>query len=383
MTRPHEKFDAPLDWELPYLLGLRGYGKSSGLDPLEIKAGMDAFSFYLAGEDPLDALEQTEKAQEVGAVLMDFPIHTLSGDTPLDKGISLAAVMAAIREMSDKKSAAQQVKDALKQMKEQTESGDTPGSGEADYSQPEDRLLRDTTEEDRLFLAALANIRSLNTVKIGKSVSYEVDFDSTYTKDEWMTDLTSQFPFLTAADLADPFLVIKLAEMDFMLDVPYRLIEHQKLLWLCIDRSGSMHSPKMKQAYVRALLTYLSEGVKDGSCILLVSTFEEQIDGITVLDTYAKCEQYTKDYQCEGGGNTDVNGVIHEAHRMINVNRIPGYTLPKDMVPELVIINDGEDRVDPNDVPSRPTHAIILNTKNKNLDTLCQRSGGTYHYVPL
>ena len=48
---------------------------------------------------------------------------------------------------------------------------------------------------------------------------------------------------------------------------------------------------------------------------------------------------------------------------------------------EIMVINDGDDYVDPSYHPDIKLHAICLLTHNPNLKNICHRSGGTYNFL--
>lgn len=389
LSSPHTKFDAPLDWELPHMLKMRGYDVNNlAVQEDDIKVGMDAYSHYVYGDSALDAILDGPKAQEYCAYLQDLPIETLSGETALEKGLSFAAIVEAIRQQEDAQRGAQIVKAALDQLKsDEEQDGETPGSGQGG-PQPEDKLIQELDRDSVMFLAALAKIKSIKTANIGKAVERVIDPDSlSHVEEEYMTDLSSQISRVNPNDFADPLLVQKLAEMDFQIDQHYKLVEKKKVFFLLIDRSSSMFSPPMKQAYVKGMIKHLCDGVKQGNCILLAATFERDIDEpITLVDDAASADAYFANYSCPGGSTTEVNDCIHKAQAMLASGKVKHrngvYQVPADAVPQVVVINDGQDYVDESNVPKYEVHAIMLDALNESFKKLCLKTRGTFHFIP-
>jgi len=85
-------------------------------------------------------------------------------------------------------------------------------------------------------------------------------------------------------------------------------------------------------------------------------------------------------------GGTDVNGCLKKTIEMIksrtlkNISGGQDHKLSDDHF-EILIINDGQDSVDPTFHPTIKTHAVCLMESNDNLKNVCHRSSGTYHYL--
>jgi hypothetical protein len=371
VSKAHPKFDEPRQWELPFCLEMRGYAPTD-LNLEAVTVGMHAYSHVALGGDALTCLLPTEQASRYSAYLQSFPIETLSGETPLDKGISFAALIKAEGNTSNQ-SNTKMVKGALEELRMKV-----PSSGEKTEVYPEDELAT-LDRETKEFLAAMGKIRSIKTIRPGKAVSREIDPEGQQDIWEYMSDL-SQIVRLPVEDLADPLLMKKLAELDFVIDTPMRLVERKKLLFLIIDRSSSMGMPPMKLAYIKALITYLAEGIGKGNCILMVATFEEDLDSpITVLDTEEEAVQFAQAYHTIGGSTTNVQRAIEDAIKEMHK---PRAKVPAGLVPEIVIINDGEDEVIPVAMP-HPVHVIILGSENRELQKLCSLSKGTFNHIRL
>lgn len=169
--------------------------------------------------------------------------------------------------------------------------------------------------------------------------------------------------------------------MSFLSDqMPYYQ-EHKeqpekRVIFALWDFSGSMGSPE-KQGYVLALFINLFEAVAQGDCTVIAAPFIMDIGKITVIQTKDEALSFLRSFSSPCGGTTDVNSVILKAHSLLDSGVVAGYKVGKDRA-EVVVINDGEDDVDPTIIPPFPTHAICLGVENNELKTLCKTSKGTY-----
>lgn len=458
LSKPHESFNAPdADFELRVLAGARGYTglafENLKADTEKLYAGLNGYSFELHELPPTDALTEEAAHREMNAqalannygqnhfsespaigqafrnndnlegatlrkLLEEFPPSSLTGITPLDKGISFRAVASAVEKImmqnyTSLDSAIEQIKQALEELnksgqpedgegedgesegdgkpepsdtnssekKGDPKKGDKPGSGDPSPA-PEDLLLFNLTPDDIAFLYAKKLLANMKTVTTGTDkVPYE-DPEGVDVKYELLED-PSQLALLDPTDLANPLLLKEFAEENLYAPKRYSKGYVKRCRFLFIDNSGSMGLPGLKLGFVRAMLAHLKEGLQQDN-ILIVARFERNLYDYKKFDrkTLTEIESFIDTYMFAGGGQTEVGACIERAIAMAKARNFNGFRVPPDYQIELVILNDGQDHVVPN-AYDWPIHAICLDQHNPQLQLVCEKSKGTYHTVKM
>lgn len=174
----------------------------------------------------------------------------------------------------------------------------------------------------------------------------------------------------------------KLAQKDVYVRSRFEKVERGQNVIIIIDDSGSM-SDEEKRAMLKAALTLKIRDASEAHNIY-IGTFETRLFGFTKVEKGTKFEQLRSFIFLNKGG-TDVNGCIKETIRQIKerklMKRSGGYYDLSDDSFEVMVINDGQDHVDPTFHPAIKTHALCLKQSNPNLKNVCHRSGGTYFYI--
>jgi uncharacterized protein with von Willebrand factor type A (vWA) domain len=172
----------------------------------------------------------------------------------------------------------------------------------------------------------------------------------------------------------------RLGDHSFQVSETFRLEEGEKKVYgLLIDRSGSMNTYK-KMGIVRAMLITLFEEVRKGEAIVYVSTFEESIDGWQKIETAEEANLTYKNWKEPRGGETQVGECIVSAQADLALSKLGPFEIPLGSEPELIIVNDGQDRITPVKTTA-PVHAISIERSNSALEELCKSSGGKYYNV--
>lgn len=311
----------------------------------------------------------------------------LSGDNVIEKSVSAAHLLASV----DKKEAGsneRQMKYYKEQIRKSQElaqkikkSGGNKGGIGNDFL-GEGTPEQQAGELDYRMREALLAIGRLNTLAT-------IDFD---TNGELVDDDMGSYFEIGYAGISNIEKVdwSKVREdniMDFIDDqIPYlkrmEKIPHKRSVFLLYDFSGSM-SDHRKQGMLTAVMMKLVESLHEGNIeTLIVAPFIETIGKVTVIKSKADGIKYIKELKSPTGMDTDVYGCVISAQSMLIGNKIPGYKVGKDR-PEVLIVNDGQDRIRRGDPFKYPTHAICLDAENSALEKLCKGSGGTYNNLPL
>lgn len=311
----------------------------------------------------------------------------LSGDNVIEKSVSAAHLLASV----DKKEAGsneRQMKYYKEQIRKSQElaqkikkSGGNKGGIGNDFL-GEGTPEQQAGELDYRMREALLAIGRLNTLAT-------IDFD---TNGELVDDDMGSYFEIGYAGISNIEKVdwSKVREdniMDFIDDqIPYlkrmEKIPHKRSVFLLYDFSGSMCDYR-KQGMLTAVMMKLVESLHEGNIeTLIMAPFIETIGKVTVIKSKADGIKYIKELKSPTGMDTDVYGCVISAQSMLIGNKIPGYKVGKDR-PEVLIVNDGQDRIRRGDPFKYPTHAICLDAENSALEKLCKGSGGTYNNLPL
>lgn len=455
LSRPHDNFHAPdVDFELQVLAAARGYTGAAfeelKADTEKLYAGTNGHSFELNGLPPTDALTDEATKREMNAqswtslrsqgyfsevpglgsriihdpdlqgadlrkLLEEFPPSTLSGITPLDKGISFRAVASAVEKImaetnASLNSAIEQVKESLEELhkdgeqddgdegedesekegkaesdakseekEDDSETGEKPGSGDPSPA-PEDLLLFNLSPDDIAFMYAKKLLANMKTVTTGQDKVPYQDPEGVDIKYELLED-PSQLSLVDPADLANPLLLKEFIEENLYAPKRYSKGYVKRCRFLFIDNSGSMGIPALKLGFVRAMLEHLKAGLKEDN-ILIVARFEQGLYDYHKFDKKKSIDGFINTYRFAGGGHTEVGKCIEQAIGMAKARNFNGFRIPPDYQIELVILNDGQDAV----VLKKydwPIHAICLDQHNPQLQRVCEMSKGTYHTVKM
>lgn len=197
-----------------------------------------------------------------------------------------------------------------------------------------------------------------------------------------MTEYGQATQLANLSAMAMPTYKYKLAVKDLV--VNRRIQPNKQSLVMLIDVSGSMCSTR-KQLWVQALLLNRLQAVVDNKAELVLVPFERKVyvDSIecfrTANDVYTSRGWKSKFYEFYDtpGGATFIDQVLTWVHQSIDKGMIGKVKLLGER-PQVVIINDGEDNINPSYKTKYPTSAFILGTENRNLKHVVTSSGGIY-----
>ena len=396
VTDPHPRHHVSKE-ELERVLKERGIESD-----LDIAQGVaDAVTWTGAGLDPHNSLkylsdfppEEIGQARLMQQEISELRISKLPGNTPAEK----AASYAQLRESADRNyeksdwvsnlikaqiqkkrlQATNKMLDGLEQLQK---GGNKFGESILNpEGRPITEILGQLTEEQKQLLLGLGTIqeigfkaKALKTTKPDPMGS-ELDYKE-------MEEL-SEFTDLSPLDWGRPDFVYKLINKDFQ--IPFRTSRStgdKKVYVIVIDRSGSM-AAQYKMGMIKGVLVTIFEEVRKGEAVVYVSTFEQEIDGWAFIETEEQARAYYDAYQEPEGGETAVGKVIQEVQTGIRERDLGGHVISLACEPELIIVNDGQDDVDPLTRTMAPVTAISIERNNKDLRTLCQRSGGQFYLV--
>lgn len=340
----------------------------------------------IAAEDLNDALEVRSKLQHIN-------VDVLPGDTPIEKAKIYGALQEQIQEErkywwddptpNSSKAQAEQVQAAAKAAKEladaEAEEGGTFGGEAMGLSgKTLGEYLETLSQQDAYALLGLATLRQLGFSMEKKKLRRE-DPEGDILEFEQISSF-DDIPLISPEDLAAPDFALRLVNQEILIAKTYTKDKSPKMVYaIAVDRSGSMNTPK-KKGIVKAALTRLFEHATKEKATVYITTFEVSVDEWKKVETREEALETIKNWPSPQGGNTEVGKIIKTTQEEIKMGRIGPHTLASDERPEIVVINDGQDRIEPITTVA-PVHAIVIEAPNPALKRLCESSGGKYYEI--
>lgn len=171
---------------------------------------------------------------------------------------------------------------------------------------------------------------------------------------------------------------IRFLSKDLIVNVPVKTSEKKQVLIMLIDMSGSMNHTS-KQLWVNALLIDRFRYVLKGEAEIYVSGFVSSTSQLNFMHikNATDVENFWKNWSnYPGGGQTDMGRMVNYISEEIKLKRL--HNLKVDLShskPEILIINDGQDRVGHDSFPYK-VNAISLMEFSEELKNLCVATGG-------
>ena len=365
------------------------------LKPENIEDGiavLHALSHTVSGETLNDlqatSKDHTDRLQQFKTAAEALDFTRLSGDNLIEKSLSGARLIQAAIGDSNKaeksgmgqKRTKQKIKDAQDAADQVMKTGGKKGGIMDEFldgDTPEEKVANIPAHLHKA-LTLIGRVKQMGTINFS-SKTHRVD-------DERGSKVHLKYAGMSNMEKVDLSTLTPDNIMSFVTDqMPYyqehREQPEKRVIFALWDFSGSMDNPS-KQGYVLALFINLFEAVAQGDCTVIAAPFIRDIGKITVIQTKDEALAFLKSFSSPCGGTTEVNDVIIKAHSLLDSGIVAGYKVGKDRA-EVVVINDGEDDVDPKVIPPYPTHAICLGVDNPELKTICKASKGTYLSIDL
>jgi len=308
----------------------------------------------------------------------------IPGNTPLQK----AAFVTSTLDNHDEKSMQKQMKkqpgqkskdEAMEEMLDVMymiggkEGGESiPYLLQDQNNKPLSQLL---TPENRKLIAKLAILKDRGKIRAKRS-PFTQELNA-------MTEYSQINKMISMSEVLLPTFQYKMAMKQLTVKRPIESAKQS--LILTIDRSGSMDSYG-KQDWVKAIILNRLDAVARNEAELYICWFERTVEsgdypGIYKITNKKEVKKALADnilFPRPCGGTTYVCNVVREIEQMIEKRQFGPHKFDEVVNPQIVIMNDGEDHIDPAFVPKYPTHAFILGTTNNALKKMCESSKGTY-----
>jgi len=220
-------------------------------------------------------------------------------------------------------------------------------------------------------------IKSYLESKLGMEETSEkriVEDQSSKTKKHMAITSMSDLSKVSKAKFAMPDFKSKLAKKEIFANKKVAPVTKKQMFTMLLDDSGSM-SYKLKQSYVRAVLLNRLEPVVKGHASLIFHLYESERYNKKVVNTPKECKELFDEIcrRIPSGGGTHIGKVLQET-----VNEcydVPGYHNP-----EIMIVCDGDDFVDPTKIDFKGVkiNVVALGNSNEGLKEVALKSGGFY-----
>ena len=224
-------------------------------------------------------------------------------------------------------------------------------------------------------LLKLIDIKAYLEEKVDMSTSKDkklVRNNSSNQKKQYQMDNYSKISKVGAMQQVLPNFDDKFIKKELSLKEKVKPEEKKQMLTVLLDDSSSMNCIK-KQAYVRALMMNRLESVVEGKSKLNFYSFESTRYNPHTAETKeeaAKLYEHIVKRRPSGGG-TNVGSCLQET--INEIHNVPGYHKP-----EILIINDGDDYVDVDNIDTKGVriNAVLLGRENPNMRKLCEKTNG-------
>lgn len=402
-TKPHKLYHEPTDADIEERFAELGFKQTYAPDLVRDLA--NAASFLINGEDAANACvdihsqtklvkgtEEYEKQMKYHKNIQSFvskiDFSKFSGNTPLAKAASIVATLSdkkggkpsdskdecsiPIFQKSDEKS----LDDEIREMEEKVKCMEQVDDSVMKYvmnpkNKCKEMALLDLNDDQRKLLENMALLLEKKSIKAKKTNPRQIVEQMTeYSQISRIVNMTSMKMPTFGYKLATKQLCIKKAEQS-----------NKQSLFFLIDDSSSMATID-KLRWVKSLMYNRLDAVIKGEAELYVGWFEGNLYEASVVRIRNKEEalEYLKKGHFGNfrGGGTDIQKTIMTTCSLIKKGVINKIEISKLINPQIVIVNDGQDTINPKYKPDITCHAFILGQDSEDMKAMIKNSGGVY-----
>jgi len=168
----------------------------------------------------------------------------------------------------------------------------------------------------------------------------------------------------------------KLVRKELNINTKVKPETKKQILYMLLDDSGSMGNIS-KQTYVRAVLLNRLEAVVEGNAELKFALYESQRYEFSDVKSTKDAQNLYKKISVRrpNGGGTYIGHILQETINEIHADTVTGYHDP-----EIMIVCDGDDHVDPDQLDYKDVriNVVLLGTENKGLKKVAEDTDGFY-----
>ena len=339
-------------------------------------------------ETDYESTAKFDKAVEyhtnVQKFLLNSNFNSYSGNTPLAKAASVVAALSSENGgkgdengenglpifLDNDSDNIQKIADKLEESVKQTlEASKSLAKYEVNpnYLSPEVALAT-LNSEQKNFISKLSLLGTRGKIKIQRTAAEN--------KIAQMTEYGQLGNLNSMVSVVLPTFNYKFATKQLLVREPEQSTKQQVIF--LIDDSASMDDDE-KIAWQRALMVDRLTAVAKGECELYLAWYTNGVDedNIIKISTKEEALEYLPKHRVANGGATNIEKAVRYVCDGIKNNVLGEHQL-KGKKYQIVIINDGNDDVDPEYTPNIMTHAFILGQDNENLQQIVTNSGGHF-----
>jgi hypothetical protein len=389
---PHENYETPNVETIDRRFEEIGFTGSYYVEVVQTIS--NAFSHTYYGTSSTCAINKGLSPHQLALAnfICNLDYHSLSGMTPLEKAANAIALLSDMlsgkndgdasegialpiftKSEECKKSAKKAIEFTAK-LRQMATTNLIKEALEYDETMPPEANTSKLSKKQAILLENLSILGTKGKIK-AKAELPKI-------KPQQMTEYGQASSLSNISAMVMPTYKYKLATKDLM--VNKRINPNKQMLVFLIDVSGSM-SHEDKQMWVQALLLNRLQSVVEGKAELLVVPFERDIysGDISVFrnanDVYTSRGRKTNFYRFypADGGPTNIERSVRSVHEGITKGKIGSIVLHGER-PQVTIINDGDDKINPAFKAKYATNAFILGQDNRELKSVVLSSGGIY-----
>jgi hypothetical protein len=299
----------------------------------------------------------------------------IPGFTPLEQAISI------FRKMSSSESKRSEGSE------DELDFESTLSFDRALYTDPELNEQLDFNELSKKYkmdiLDKISIIGSLGEqFKVEKEVSEKLVSNS----DKYSKKIMRDYAQLSNIELYQkmfPNFSTKFLTKDLIVNVPVERKEQKQKIIILLDFSGSMDY-ESKQIWVNAILIDRLKYVMKGEAEVFFSYFVHSTKGLKFIhlkDREDVMNFWSTFSNYPNGGTTDIGGIVTYIDNEVSEGRLHNLDIDLSQErPEILIINDGQDRVGYDTLPYK-VNAISLECFSEELKDLCVGTGGKQVFI--
>lgn len=235
-------------------------------------------------------------------------------------------------------------------------------------------------------MSIMNNISIIGELGTQFKVEKEIDEKIVSNSDIYAKKMMRDYAQIANIDLYQklfPNFDVKLLTKDLVVNVPVDRKEQKQKIIILLDFSGSMDDT-VKQDWVNAILIDRFRYVMKGEAEVFFSYFVHDPDRLHFQHIHDKASviRFWQTFSNDpNGGGTRVGSMVERVANSIKGKKLCNLDIDlSEEKPEILIINDGEDRIDSDQFPYK-VNAICLMNQNNQLKDLCINTHGKQVFV--
>lgn len=289
--------------------------------------------------------------------------------------------LAVIMMLSDDNSGAGEAADQMRKMMSGEASGGTEKSEEEEQDESKSVLDGLSDVELNNILKDIALVKNLDIIQSSSRKTTKEDPSGKRIKYRRMSQY-SDISRASHTDIAMPTYKLKMAKKELYVRKRVMTKSKSQGLLILLDDSASMKKGDKIQRVQGILAERMIECMK-GNCDVYICKFTRHFRGsyeklqtdTTFLDWFTRFGNFS-------GGATDIESCVKQSELDIRSGKLGNHEINSEHM-EILVLNDGEDKIDINYQPDIRMNVLCLGVNNTDLMSISHRSGGRYMYQEI